>query len=485
MNHLPRNNQKTLPALLWLGSIAALTIFAAALVNCGGSGSVMSTGGMATIHVTITDPPSCKFPNGAFQHVFVTIRSVRAHTSTSADDNTPGWQELVPQLNDQPMQIDLFAAASTACLLTTLGSNTALPAGNYQQIRLILLANDGGSGPLPASNACVNQGFNCVVLHDGTIHELLLSSQAHNGLKILPGIMVAAGQDVDLNIDFDACASIRPEGNGQFRLKPVLRPAEVSTNHTGISGQVVDSVTGAPIAGGTVLVALEQPDNSGADVIFLKTAADALGNFNFCPLPGGATFDVVVVAINGAGVAYNATVAVGVVGGTALGAIPLVAETGVATGPATLQGFVTATTGVAPATIDATMSALQTITLTGGVNRLVTIPSEGNSTPNISVESNSSCPATAPMNTNCAQYTLIEPASNPSVGTFSGGKISYAPPASGEVLYTVRADASDASGANDCMQPSKTTSLDANGNPLKVSPGATVTPQEIDFKGCT
>jgi hypothetical protein len=230
---------------------------------------------------------------------------------------------------------------------------------------------------------------------------------------------------------------------------------------------------------------LEQPDNSGADVIFLQTAADALGNFNFCPLPGGATFDVVVVAINGAGVAYNATVAVGVVGGTALGAIPLVAETGVATGPATLQGFVTATTGVAPATIDATMSALQTITLTGGVNRLLTIPSEGNSTPNISVESNSSCPATAPLNTNCAQYTLIEPASNPSVGTFSGGKISYAPPASGDVLYTVRADASDASGANDCMQPSKTTSLDANGNPLKVSPGATVTPQEIDFKGCT
>lgn len=485
MGFFTRINSRTLPTFLWIGGLAALVAVVAALVNCGGSGSVMTTSGMATIHVSITDPPSCKFPNGAFQNVFVTIRSVRAHTSTSADDNTPGWQELVPQLNDQPMQIDLFAAASTACLLTTLGSNTALPAGNYQQFRLILLANDGGNGPLPASNACGNQGFNCVVLHDGSIHELLLSSQAHNGLKILPGIMVAAGQDVDLNIDFDACSSVRREGNGQFRLKPVLRPAEVGTNHTGISGQVVDSITGAPIAGGTVLVALEQQDNSGDDVIFMQTAADAQGDFNFCPLPGGATFDVVVVAINGDGVAYNATVAVGVAGGTALGTIPLFAETGMATGPATLQGFVTATTGMAPATIDAMMSALQTITLAGGVNRSVTIPSEGSSTPSISVDSNSSCPATAPMNTNCAQYTLIEPASNPSVGTFSGGKISYAPPASGDVLYSVRADASDTSGANDCMQPSKTTSLDAGGNPLKVSAGATVTPQEIDFKGCT
>jgi hypothetical protein len=487
MAHLPRINPRSFSLFIRLSSITALAVFAAALISCSGSGSgtMMSSGGMGTINVSITDPPRCRFPNGAFDHVFVTISSVRAHVNAGASEGTPGWQELVPQLNDQPMQIDLFASASTACLLTTLGSNTALPAGNYQQIRLILLANDGGSGPLPVSNACGNQGFNCVVLQDGSVQELLLSSESHTGLKILPGIMVAAGQDVDLNIDFDACSSIHREGNGKFRLKPVLRVSEVGTNHTGISGQAVDSVTGAPIAGGTVLVALEQPDNSGADVIFLETAADALGDFNFCPLPGGMTFDVVVVAINGAGVAYNATVAVGVADGTALSAIPLFAETGVATGPATLQGFVTATTSMTPATIDATISALQTITLVGGVNRLVTIPSEGNSTLNISVESNSSCPATAPMNTNCAPYTLIEPASNPSVGTFSGGNISYAPPASGDVLYTVRADASDASGANDCLQPSKTTSMDANGNPLKVSPGATVTTKEIDFTGCT
>jgi hypothetical protein len=30
---------------------------------------------------------------------------------------------------------------------------------------------------------------------------------------------------------------------------------------------------------------------------------------------------------------------------------------------------------------------------------------------------------TAPLNANCAQYALIEPASNPSVGIFSSGKI--------------------------------------------------------------
>jgi hypothetical protein len=450
----------------------------------------MSNGGTATVHVSITDPPSCKFPNGDFQHVYVTIRSVQAHTSASADDKAPGWQELAPQLNSEPMQIDLFAAGPNACLLTMLGSNTALPAGTYQQIRLLLVPNDGGTGPVSATNACGNQGFNCAVLQDGSVHELQLSSQANTGLKIPPGqveggpITVAAGQDVDLNIDFNACASIIQQGNGKFRLKPVLKADQVSTNSTGISGHVVDATTMMPIVGGTVLVALEQQDNSHTDVIFMESAADSAGNFNFCPLPTAATFDVVVVAINGAGVAYNATVAAGVPGGTNLGAIPLTAETG---GPATFQGILTATTGSAPATIDASLSALQTFTLPGGAMLTATIPAEGNSVSNISVESNSDCPSSAPPNANCAQYTLIEPASNPSVGVFTSGKITYPTPAPGDVLFSVGANAFVplSGGATDCAPPSKTTSLDANGNPLKATPGATVMPKEIDFAGCS
>jgi Domain of unknown function (DUF4382) len=483
------------PVLIaWPFSLAVLAALAAVLAGCGGSSFTGFTGGgTGTINVSITDPPSCKVPNGDFEHVYVTIRSVQAHTSATADDNAPGWQELAPQLNNQPMQIDLFAAGPNACLLTMLGSNTALPAGTYQQIRLLLVPNDGGNGPLPANNACGNQGFNCAVLKDGSIHELQLSSQANTGLKIPPGqveggpITVAPGADVDLNIDFNACASIIVEGNGGFRLKPVLTAGQVSTNTTGISGHVVDADTTQPIAGGTVIVALEQQGNSNADTIFMQAAADSEGNFNFCPLPTGTVFDVVVVAINGAGVAYNATVATGVPGGTNLGAIPLVPETGPSSAPATLQGYVTATTGSAVASIDVSVSALQTVTLGSGASLTVTIPGENGSISNISLNSNTNCPATAPLNANCGQYTLVEPASNPSVGTFSAGKITYSAPASGDVLYSIGANAflPLSGGLIDCSPPSKTTSMDANGNPLKAIPGGTVTPHEIDFGGCS
>jgi hypothetical protein len=240
--------------------------------------------------------------------------------------------------------------------------------------------------------------------------------------------------------------------------------------------------------GGTVLVALEQQDASGKDVIQRQEAADASGNFNFCPLPPGSSFDVVVVGINGAGVAYNATVAVGVLDGSALGTVPLTAETGANVGPTKFQGFVTATTGPLVATIDASVSALQTISLGGGAMRSVTIPAEGASIGDISVESNSSCPVSAPLHSNCAQYTLIEPASNPSVGIFASGKISsYAAPPVGNVFYSIVANAAKpmSGGVSDCTPSSLTTTVDSSMNPLKAVAGSMVIPKELDFAGCS
>jgi hypothetical protein len=445
--------------------------------------------------VTLTDPPSCKFPAGSFDHVYVTIRSVEAHTSASADDNSAGWQELTPQLDSAPMQIDLFSAASNTCLLTQLGSNGALPVGTYQQIRLLLVPNDGSGGAVPSTNACGSNGFNCVVLHDGTVKELELSSQVNTGIKIPPGqvlggpITVSAGQDVDLNIDFNACASIVQEGNGAYRLKPVLTAGQVSTNTSGISGTIVDAGTSGPLAGGTVLVALEKKDATGADAIFMETTADAAGKFNFCPLPAGATFDLVATAINGAGVAYNATVVLSVTGGTNVGNIPLQAETGGATGPATLKGNVTAANGGSAGTIDVAVTAQQAVTMTGGGTLMVAIPTLPGSTSNISVNdtSASTCTSIGAAGANCAGYTLLVPASNPEVGVFSGGSVTFTPPAGGNAAYAVRADAfvPGGGGTASCSPSTQTTNLNATSAPLVVISGATAEVEELDFTGCS
>lgn len=481
--------------LQWVAVAAVVAVLGIALVSCGGTPSSGGGGGTGSVTVVLSDPPSCMPPNGNFAHVYITIRSVQANISSTANDNSQGWQELAPQLNSQPMQIDLFALAPNACLLATLGSNTALPTGTYQQIRLLLVANTGASGPLPLTNACAGQGFNCVVLSDGSLHELQLSSEANTGLKIPPGqivggpVSVAAGQSVDLNIDFNACSSIVVEGNGQYRLKPALTAGQVSTNSTGISGQVQDASTGMPVslgATGAVLVALEQPDATGADVIYRETTADSSGNFNFCPLPAGATFDVVAVAINGAGAAYNATIAANVPGGTNLGTIPLNIETTTPNTPTIFQGVVTASGG--SASIDAAVSALQTVNLPLIGARAFTIPAERNSTPSpVSVETSTACPSGSPGNANCASYTLVEPASNPRFGVFAAGVISYSAPVAGNVPYSIRANAFVplSGGTASCTPTSQTVTTQPGNAPLLALPGLTVTVKEIDFGGCS
>jgi hypothetical protein len=190
-------------------AVAAIFAIAGIIVSCSGGSSNNMVSGMGTVNVSMSDPPSCMPPNGQFKHVYVTVRSVKANISATEDDNS-SLEELAPQLASAPMQIDLFSKPQTTCILAQLGS-ASLPAGSYQQIRLLLVSNSPAAGDaIPSSNACAGNGFNCVVLEDTTIHELQLSSQANTGLKIPPGqivggpLQVTAGQSVDLNIDFDA-----------------------------------------------------------------------------------------------------------------------------------------------------------------------------------------------------------------------------------------------------------------------------------------
>jgi uncharacterized protein DUF4382 len=507
-------SRKTISLIMGLVFLAAVVAVA---VSCGGGSNSMVSPGMGTMNVSISDPPSCAAassgaavvpvggtaaPGGTFISVFVTIRSIQAHTSSTAGDNDPGWQELAPQLVSTPVQVDLLnLPANGQCLLEQLGS-TALPAGDFQQIRLILLANAATTGPVPATNNCSSLGnvFNCVVDSNGT-HTLDLSSEANTGLKIPPGqimggpIHVTAGQSVDLNIDFNTCASIISEGNGSFRLKPALTAGVVSPNLTGISGQIVDSVTMQPIAG--AVVTLQSADTSGGtDRIRMQQVTDSNGHFGFCPLAMGAVFDVVSDALISSGTtvvtqtAYDVTVVLNVPGGTNLGAIPLVAETpataGASTGPGTITGTVTAINGTTGATIDADVSALQTVTVSG-ITLTFTVPLfTGSTAADVPVTSSTSCPALAPKGAFCAGYTLVVPASNPAVGTFSAGKTTITAPATGDILYTVEADASNpASDAAMCTQPSQMTSKDSTAAPLKVTAGATTTAAEIDFTGCS
>ena len=177
-----------------------------------GSGGSMTTtaagsdstavAGTGALRLALTDAPAC-----GFDKVYITVERVRVHQSASASDSEAGWSDIVL---DPAKRIDLLSL--TNGILTELGQ-TALPAGKYTQLRLVLAAN-GNVAPFANS-----------ALPTGSKDEVALTtpSATDSGLKINIDITVATGKTSDFVLDFNACQSIVSAGqSGKYLLKPVL-----------------------------------------------------------------------------------------------------------------------------------------------------------------------------------------------------------------------------------------------------------------------
>jgi Domain of unknown function (DUF4382) len=473
---------------LLCSAILALAVISL-LIACGESNQPPMSGGTGFISTRMSDPATCSAPTGPFSQVIVTVTQVRAHRSATAPDNDAGWVDLTPA-NMTPVQVDLLGTHSAQCFLAQLGTNVQIPAGTYQQIRVILLDNSQ-TQTLGNNNQCgAGNGVNCVVLtSDGSTHRLNLSSEANTGIKLNTGqisggsFTVESGQTANINLNFNACASIVSTGNNQFRLKPVVHADSIS-QVLNISGRVVDSVTLAAISGGKVVVALEQRDSSGVDRVIMETTPDGSGNFVFCPVAPGS-YDVVASAVNGANVSYAATVTTGVQAGASLGNIPLIAQPGSGSvpSPASIGGSVT-TTGSGGATpADVVLSAMQSVSI-GGSNVLVTIPlaAQGTSTLTTTTQaSGCSVPTTA-----CANYTLQVPAANPNVGAFAAGGTTFTQNTASPVSYTVdgRAFSLSTSSTPICTPSVGQVNTLSGGGPLVVTGGAPANAATLAFSSC-
>lgn len=460
--------------LAWYVSAAAVTVAAVvwSFVGCSG-GSSGSSSGKAFVTTTISDPATCQAPSGPFSHVYIAVTDVRANVSSTAADNDSSWVDLTPGLSSSPKQIDLLGIANNQCFLASLGSKQELQAGSYQQIRIILAPDSSASSV--SGNAC-GSFANCVVLSDGSVHDLALSSEAQTGIKIPSGqiaggaFTIAAGETKDLDIDFNTCVSIVQQGNGTYRLKPVLHAGEVTTTSTSINGTVANSLTKAPLSGTTV-VALEQKDPAGVDRVLMTTLADSTGAFVFCPVPAGS-YDLVAVGVDNTGIAYSAGVLLGISPGQTAGTILLVPSTQ----QATIQGQVTSQNGSSAATsTDVVLSALQQA---GSSGPLVTVPviAAGQvSTGLVTTASGSSCPG----NTDCVTYSLKVPGVYPNVGTWSASGATYTQSTATPTGYTVDAFAfiPAPGGAQNCSPNEQKTTT-------SVTPGSATAASVLAFTGC-
>jgi hypothetical protein len=252
----------------WYG----LALAAAGLVACGGSGGGSGGGGTptGTLKLAMTDAPAC-----GYDHVYVTVNKIRVHQSAAADGTELlGWREL----SISAQRIDLLSL--TNGVLQELGS-MPLPAGNYQQLRLVLADN-------PANPTTVNPLANALVL-SGSDTEIPLTtpSAQQSGFKLQARFDVQSGQVADMVLDFDACRSIVKAGaSGRYNLKPVV--AVIPRLTTAIEGYIDPA-----LASGVVVSTRDQDNNVRATVPNFTT-----GKFTLAYLPENTNYTVVVAGQN-------------------------------------------------------------------------------------------------------------------------------------------------------------------------------------------
>lgn len=162
----------------------AIIVATAGLFSCNKKNDDSET---STLQVRLTDRPI------ALQQVNVDIREVRVKFS---DDNA----------DDEWIALNTTAAVYN--LLTLQGVDIVLATGVFppntiKQIRFIL-------------------GPNNSVMDNGIVYPLVIPSGSESGLKINIDKRLRAPLET-LLIDFDAALSVKQEGNGDYKLRPVIK----------------------------------------------------------------------------------------------------------------------------------------------------------------------------------------------------------------------------------------------------------------------
>jgi hypothetical protein len=216
-----------------LGAALAAALGLAACGGGGGSsaGNTTTPTPTGTVNVAVTDAPTRDF-----DHVWVTVKEIRFHTSNAVAADDPGWLSYPLAA---PVTVDLAALSNGA--MNQMFSGLTLPEGTYQQIRLVLVSDNA---PLSDSAVALGLTYNDQVNYtdaSGASHIAALEIAAPvAGIGLNGTFTVSTATPLNLAIDFDVGHDVVPfihGGNRAFTLKPRLQYFDLSQSGA-VDGQI-------------------------------------------------------------------------------------------------------------------------------------------------------------------------------------------------------------------------------------------------------
>lgn len=189
----------SLPKLQYLFSALVFSMIVVA-IGCGGSGSATGVRGTGTLAVHLSDGGG-----GDITAVNVTVTRIEAHLGSRWHTVFAGSRSL-----------DLFDLRNADTLL----GSALVPAGHYKQVRMFV------------SEATVTDSSG--------VHDVQIPSGLQTGIKINLDYEVDADVITDILLDFNVERSFILQGNGTYRLQPVI-PAVVKVRSGTATGVAVDA----------------------------------------------------------------------------------------------------------------------------------------------------------------------------------------------------------------------------------------------------
>ncbi|MBC8018869.1 MAG: DUF4382 domain-containing protein, partial [Verrucomicrobia bacterium] len=239
-------------SLLGVCLLSALAVVQ--LPGCGGGSSDSASTG--TLQVALTDKPSDEYAK-----VVIAIKEVRVVPSglENATDDDARLPVIVTY--DTPRSVDVLTLRFQQDILGTI----VLPAGNYNQVRLILAPNPNGQGQEPVNYLTLKAASTVRI-------PLTTPSAVQSGLKVKGHFEVKPGIINAILVDFDPNTAIVARGNGDYNLKPIgirlIQPTTTLTSFGSLSGTVVTTTTDWSTA--TVSVVPEGGANAAASGSFFS-----------------------------------------------------------------------------------------------------------------------------------------------------------------------------------------------------------------------
>jgi hypothetical protein len=192
-------------------------------INADGGACRLTTQPVGNVRIRFRAPSdrSESWREAGIEHVFLTVREIDAHLGLAYGEESSGWQDMTPNLNQRPLQIDLMSGPDNASPPGLLAQAT-IPAGEYTQVRILLRSDHFASeAAVREANACGEAQFNCVITQDGNVHPLILSGgeQTTGERTTSDRILISAGQPAravfcvfrgatsNLDLEFDPASS--------------------------------------------------------------------------------------------------------------------------------------------------------------------------------------------------------------------------------------------------------------------------------------